>query len=142
MPQVTGNEIAPETVRTLASRHANLLMLRTPAADRVADAGGADIDELFLVRRRRRRLQPASEARQRALRRFLPSTANVFGPQLALLIEHLRHGRRRNDTLSARLEVVKRAVFAAAAPALHSNAYHQRQQGARPLHGARPRRAP
>lgn len=125
LPQVTGNEIAPETVRALAARHANLLMLKdTSGADRVADAGGAGIDELFLVRGAEggysRHLQLAGGRYDG----FLLSTANVFGAQLAELIGHLRQGRRAAaDALSARLEAVVNTVFGAAAPLPYGNAF-------------------
>jgi dihydrodipicolinate synthase/N-acetylneuraminate lyase len=122
LPQVTGNEIAPQTVRTLAARHANLLMLKdTSGADRVADSG---LDGLFLVR-------GAEGGYSRHLKLgggrydgFLLSTANGFGPQLAELIEHLRGGRQgAADALSARLEATVDEVFAAAAPLPYGNAF-------------------
>lgn len=122
LPQVTGNEIAPQTVRTLAARHANLLMLKdTSGADRVADSG---LDGLFLVR-------GAEGGYSRHLKLgggrydgFLLSTANGFGPQLAELIELLRGGRQGEaDALSARLEATVDEVFAAAAPLPYGNAF-------------------
>lgn len=122
LPQVTGNEIAPQTVRALAARHANLLMLKdTSGADRVADSG---LDDLFLVR-------GAEGGYSRHLKLgggkydgFLLSTANGFGPQLAELIEHLRAGRQGDaDALSARLEATVNDVFAAAAPLPYGNAF-------------------
>ncbi len=122
LPQVTGNRIAPETVHSLAARHANLLMLKdTSGEDSVADAGPTD---LFLVR-------GAEGGYSRHLKLgggrydgFLLSTANVFGAQFAQLIEQLRQGRRAEaDALSARLEAVVNAVFAAAAPLPYGNAF-------------------
>lgn len=122
LPQVTGNRIAPETVRTLAARHANLLMLKdTSGEDRVAESG---LTDLFLVR-------GAEGGYSRHLKLgggrydgFLLSTANGFGPQLAELIEHLRQGRRHEaDALSARLEAAVNEVFAAAAPLPYGNAF-------------------
>lgn len=122
LPQVTGNRIAPETVRTLAARHANLLMLKdTSGEDQVAESGLAD---LFLVR-------GAEGGYSRHLKLgggrydgFLLSTANGFGPQLAELIEHLRSGRRAEaDSLSARLEAAVNEVFAAAALLPYGNAF-------------------
>ena len=112
-------------MRTLASRHANLLMLKdTSGADRVADAGGAGIDELFLVRGAEGGYSRHLKLAGGRYDGFLLSTANVFGPQLALLIEHLRHGRRAEaEALSARLEAVVNAVFAAAAPLPYGNAF-------------------
>lgn len=122
LPQVTGNRIAPDTVRTLAARHANLLMLKdTSGEDQVADSG---LEGLFLVR-------GAEGGYSRHLKRgggrydgFLLSTANGFGPQLAELIEHLRGGRQAQaEALSARLEAAVNEVFAAAAPLPYGNAF-------------------
>lgn len=122
LPQVTGNRIAPETVRALAARHANLLMLKdTSGEDQVAESGLAD---LFLVR-------GAEGGYSRHLKLgggrydgFLLSTANGFGPQLAELIEHQRGGRQAQaDALSARLEAAVNEVFAAAAPLPYGNAF-------------------
>jgi dihydrodipicolinate synthase/N-acetylneuraminate lyase len=122
LPQVTGNRIAPETVRALAARHANLLMLKdTSGEDRVAESGPTD---LFLVRGAEggysRHLKPGGGRYDG----FLLSTANGFGPQLAALIDHLRDGRQAEaDALSARLEATVNEVFAAAAPLPYGNAF-------------------
>lgn len=122
LPQVTGNQIAPQTVQMLAQRHANLLMLKdTSGEDRVADSGLAS---LFLVR-------GAEGGYSRHLKLgggrydgFLLSTANGFGPQLAELIDHLRDGQQaKADALSARLEAAVNEVFAAAAPLPYGNAF-------------------
>lgn len=122
LPQVTGNEIAPQSVQSLANRHANLLMLKdTSGEDRVADSG---LQELFLVR-------GAEGGYSRHLKLgggrydgFLLSTANGFGPQLAALIELLRSGRQAEaDALSARLESTVNQVFAAASPLPYGNAF-------------------
>ena len=68
-------------MRTLASRHANLLMLKdTSGADRVADAGGAGIDELFTGARRRSGYSRHLKLAGGRYDGFLLSTANVFGP--------------------------------------------------------------
>ncbi len=123
LPQVTGNEIAPQTVAALAARHANLLMVKdTSGDDRVADSGLAA--ELFLVR-------GAEGGYSRHLKigggrydGFLLSTANGFGPTLAEMIQHLRAGRQGEaDALSARLQAAVDAVFAAAAPLPFGNAF-------------------
>lgn len=122
LPQVTGNEIAPATLRRLVARHANLLMFKdTSGDDRVADAG---VDGVFLLR-------GAEGGYSRHLKigggrydGFLLSTANGLGPQLGELIDHLRAGRQQQaDALSARLEGAVNEVFAAAAPLRDGNAF-------------------
>ena len=122
LPQVTGNEIAAETVRTLADRHPNLLMLKdTSGVDRVADTG---LDALFLVRGAEGNYSRHLKLGGGRYDGFLLSTANGFGPQLAELIEHLRAGRQdAADALSARLEGAVNEVFAAAAPLPYGNAF-------------------
>lgn len=122
LPQVTGNEMAPQTVAALADRHANLLMLKdTSGADRVAAAG---FRQAFLVRG-----AEGGYSRHLALAGgdydgFLLSTANVFGPQLAELIGHVQAGRQPEaDALSARIEAVADAVFGAAAALPYGNAF-------------------
>ena len=122
LPQVTGNEVAPATVRALATRHANLHMVKdTSGADRIADAG---LDDVFLLR-------GAEGAYSRHLKiaggrydGFLLSSANGFGPQLAQMIDLLRQGRRAQaDAMSARIEAVVEAVFAAAAGIAFGNVF-------------------
>lgn len=122
LPQVTGNRIEPETVRSLASRHANLLMLKdTSGEDQVAESG---LDDLFLVRGAEGGYSAHLKLGGGRYDGFLLSTANGFGPQLAELIGHLRSGRRAEaDTLSARLEAAVSQVFAAAAPLPYGNAF-------------------
>jgi dihydrodipicolinate synthase/N-acetylneuraminate lyase len=122
LPQVTGNEMAPDTVRSLAARHANLLMLKdTSGEDRVADAG---VEGLFLVRGAEGGYSGHLKLGGGRYDGFLLSTANGFGPQFAELIDHLRQGRRAEaDALSARLDAVVGEVFAAAAPLPYGNAF-------------------
>lgn len=122
LPQVTGNRIAPDTVHALATRHANLLMLKdTSGEDRVADSG---LEGLFLVRGAEGGYSRHLKLAGGRYDGFLLSTANGFGPQLAELIEHLRGGRQAQaDALSARLEAAVNEVFAAAAPLPYGNAF-------------------
>ena len=122
LPQVTGNEMAPQTVAALADRHAHLLMLKdTSGADRVAAAG---FRQAFLVRGAEGGYSRHLAAAGGDYDGFLLSTANVFAPQLATLLAHLDAGRQAEaDALSARLQAVAEAVFAAAAPLPYGNAF-------------------
>jgi dihydrodipicolinate synthase/N-acetylneuraminate lyase len=123
LPQVTGNEIAPETVRELAARHANLFMLKdTSGADRIADSGLAA--DLFLVRGAEGGYARHLKAAGGRYDGLLLSTANGFGAQLAQIVEHVRNGRRDEaEALSARLDAVVGEVFAAAAALPAGNAF-------------------
>lgn len=122
LPQVTGNEMSAQTVAGLAQRHPNFIMLKdTSGADRVAAAG---FREVFMVRG-----AEGDYSRQLALAGgpydgFLLSTANVFGPHYAQLIDELRAGHRAHaDELSARIAQAVAEVFAAAAPLPFGNAF-------------------
>ena len=93
LPQVTLNEMDPQTVAELAGRYANFYLLKdTSGTDRVASSR-LDLGGVFLVR-------GAEGDYDRWLRSsggpydgFLLSTANCFAPQLHRMIEHLQHGR-------------------------------------------------
>jgi dihydrodipicolinate synthase/N-acetylneuraminate lyase len=122
LPQVTGNEMTPETVQALARRHPNLLMLKdTSGADRVADAGLPDV---FLVRGAEggyaRRLKAAGGAYDG----LLLSTANALGPVLASMLQAVQDDRMAQaQDLADRLDAVVQTVFAAASPLTFGNAF-------------------
>ncbi len=122
LPQVTGNEVTPETVRALAARHPNLKMIKdTSGADRIAEAG---VDGMFLLRGAEGGYSRHLKTAGGRFDGFLLSSANGFGPQLAQMIEHQRHGRQAQaDDLSARIEAVVEAVFAAAASMAFGNVF-------------------
>lgn len=122
LPQITENEMAPETVASLAREHENFLLLKdTSGEDRVAAAG---FREAFLVRG-----AEGGYARHLALGGgaydgLLLSTANCFGPQYAEMIEHLRQDRAGPaQSISDRIERVAGEVFPAAAKLPYGNAF-------------------
>jgi dihydrodipicolinate synthase/N-acetylneuraminate lyase len=92
LPQITENEMAPETVARLAAQFANFFMLKdTSGADRVALAG-IDLGGVLLVR-------GAEGEYARWLREtggpydgFLLSTANCFAAQYHTMIEQIELG--------------------------------------------------
>ena len=122
LPQVTGNEMGPDTVAWLAARHPNLLWFKdTSGADRVAAAGVRDI---FLVRGAEGDYSRHLAGHGGAYDGFLLSTANCFAGPLAQLMDDLAHGERaRADALSARIAAVVGPVFAAAAELPYGNAF-------------------
>jgi dihydrodipicolinate synthase/N-acetylneuraminate lyase len=122
LPQVTGNEMAPETVAWLAARHPNLLLLKdTSGADRVAASGLRDV---FLVRGAEGDYGRHLAMRGGAYDGFLLSTANAFGPQYARMIDDLREGRTESaDAMSARIAALAGEVFEAAARVPQGNAF-------------------
>ena len=97
LPQVTENEVAPETFERLVENCPNLIFFKdTSGADRVATS---DVDKggVFLVRGAEgdyaRRLKDANGSYDG----FLLGTANCFADMLSAIIEHVERG----DLLSA-----------------------------------------
>ncbi|MBX3604335.1 MAG: dihydrodipicolinate synthase family protein [Piscinibacter sp.] len=122
LPQVTGNEIAPDTLRALAARHANLLMVKdTSGADRLAEAG---VSDLFLVRGAEGGYSRHLKAGGGHYDGFLLSTANGLARPLAELIAQLHAGRPAEAaTISARLEAAVAEIFGLAAPLPYGNPF-------------------
>lgn len=146
LPQVTGNEMSPATVAALAARHPNFLFFKdTSGADRVATAGQRDV---VMVRGAEGGYSGHLRAAGGAYDGFLLSTANVFGPALAELIDDVAGGRRQQaDATSARIAAVVDTVFTAAAPLPFGNAFtnankaldHHMAHGPGALNSAGPR---
>jgi len=122
LPQITENEMAPDTVAQLAQRHANLLLLKdTSGADRVALSG---FREAFLVRGAEGGYAGHLTLGGGAYDGVLLSTANCFGPLFAEMIDHLRAGRMLPaQAISDRIEASTREVFDAAASLPFGNAF-------------------
>jgi dihydrodipicolinate synthase/N-acetylneuraminate lyase len=122
LPQVTGNEMTPDTVAWLAARHPNLLMLKdTSGEDRVAASG---LRDLFLVRGAEGEYARHLAAAGGAYDGFLLSTANVFGPRLAGLIADVRAWRTEQaHETSRRIALLAGEVFDAAARVPQGNAF-------------------
>ena len=86
LPQVTENEMSPETVAALAAEYANFILFKdTSATDRVAFSG-LNLGGVFMVRGAERggyaRWPRASGGPYDG---FLLSTANVFAPELSAI---------------------------------------------------------
>lgn len=122
LPQVTGNEMAPQTVRDLAAPHGNFIWFKdSSGTDRVADSG---LDDVLLLR-------GAEGGYSRHLKEgggkydgLLLSSANGFGPQLDRMIRWLRAGEHAAaHDLSDRISDAVRAVFEAAAPLAYGNTF-------------------
>lgn len=121
LPQVTHNEMSPETVAALAAEFSNVILFKdTSGEDRVAQSG-LDFGGVFLVRGAEKGgYAPWPRTAGGPYDGFLLSTANVFAKELAdVLSAPLEQARR----LSARLESVVSAAFALVAPFPHGNAF-------------------
>lgn len=125
LPQVTQNELAPETVAALAAEFANIVLFKdTSGADRVAQSG-LDFGGVFLVRGAEKGgYAPWPRMGGGPYDGFLLSTANVFAPELAELLSLLDSGEQAAAVaLSQTLETVVSAAFALVAEFPHGNAF-------------------
>jgi dihydrodipicolinate synthase/N-acetylneuraminate lyase len=124
LPQVTQNEMAPETVAALADRFPNFILFKdTSGADRVA-AAGLDLGGVFLVRGAERDYAQWPKSGSGPYDGFLLSTANGLAAPLARVIDLLQAGHAAEaGELSARLTTVVDEVFALAAPLPFGNAF-------------------
>lgn len=114
LPQVTGNEMSPETVAALAANFGNFILFKdTSGTDRVASSG-VDLGGVFMVRGS----EKGGYARWTRdaggpYDGFLLSTGNVFGRELKQILELLRTGdKTRAKQLSSKLESIVSEVFA------------------------------
>ena len=124
LPQVTGNEMSPETVARLAGRYPNFYLFKdTSGADRVA-ASGLEFDGVSLVRGAEGGYANWTHGGNGPYDGFLLSTANVFAPQLHTLLDLLDRGRGAEaQKLSGRIETVVKQTFALVADFPGGNAF-------------------
>jgi dihydrodipicolinate synthase/N-acetylneuraminate lyase len=124
LPQVTGNEVAPETFERLVETFPNLVFFKdTSGEDRVAlsdvDKGG-----VFMVRGAEGDYARWLKHANGAYDGFLLSTANCFPDKLSDIIEHVEGGNL--DSAAALSDTLSRAfreVFALVQPFAHGNAF-------------------
>jgi dihydrodipicolinate synthase/N-acetylneuraminate lyase len=124
LPQVTGNETAPETFARLVAKYPNLILFKdSSGADRIA-LSGADAGGVFLVR-------GAEGDYARWLRSaggpydgFLLSTANSFPAALLSVVDGIRGGRLADAVrVSTALSGAVAEVFALVAEIPCGNAF-------------------
>lgn len=117
LPQVTENEIAPETVAQLAAEFENFYLLKdTSGNDRIA-LSGLDLHGLYLVRGAEGDYHKWLRASNGPYDGFLLGTANSFGPQLTEIINNIAAGNLdAAKALSDKLTALINEVFAYAAP--------------------------
>ncbi len=118
LPQITENEMEPETVAELAAGYPGFYMLKdTSGADRVALAAHEhDYHGLFLVRGAERAYAEWHCTAGGPYHGFLLSTVNCFAHPLAEMLAALREGRAETaHSISARVSAVAEELFSAAA---------------------------
>ncbi len=117
LPQITENEIAPETVADLASRYENLYLLKdTSGGDKVVTSG-LDFGGVFFVRGAEGNYAEWYKKAGGLYDGFLLSSANCFPRELREVLDLLEQRRAAEaDALSARVSnVVLRTLEAAGA---------------------------
>ena len=125
LPQVTQNELSPETVAALIAEFANVILFKdTSGEDRVAKSG-LDFGGVFLVRGAEKGgYAPWLRTNGGPYDGFLLSTANVFAPELSKMLQLLDSGERAAaEALSQTLETVVSAAFALVAEFPYGNAF-------------------
>lgn len=113
LPQVTRNEMSPETVASLANEFANFILFKdTSGEDRVA-LSGREHGGVFMVRGAERGgYAHWSRAAGGPYDGFLLSTANAFAAELSQILAFERQGEfAKAETLSCRLEKVTTDAF-------------------------------
>lgn len=124
LPQVTQNEMSPETLADLAACFPNFILFKdTSGADRVANSG-LDFGGVFLVRGAEGGYANWLKSGGGPYDGFLLSTANCFGRELHQIIELLKAGQRDEaERLSDRLSAVVKEIFALVAGLPDGNAF-------------------
>jgi dihydrodipicolinate synthase/N-acetylneuraminate lyase len=114
LPQVTENEMSPETVRSLAEKYANFILFKDTSGNDIVAKSDIDMDGIFKVR--------GSEQAGYATwpktaggpyDGFLLSTANCFAKEYDTLLTRLEDGQMAQaKSISDRLEAVVSRAFA------------------------------
>lgn len=114
LPQVTENEMSPDTVAELAREFPNFILWKdTSGTDRVA-LSGRDFDGVFMVRGSEQGGYASwTRGGNGPYDGFLLSSANVFARELDLVLSLLDQGNvHKAQLLSAKLEQVIQQAFA------------------------------
>ncbi len=124
LPQITENEMSPETVESLVSRYPNIYLMKdTSGEDRLA-CSGRDFSNLWLVRGAEGDYAKWAKSGGGYYDGFLLSTANCFAEQLASMLDLLDRGRTSEaQALSDRVSRLIRNVFDAAVPLPFGNPF-------------------
>ena len=124
LPQVTHNEMSPETVAGLAEEFPNFFLFKdTSGRDAVAESG-VNLGGVFMVRGAEGSYSRWPKAAGGSYDGFLLSTANAFAPELERVLLLLDKGDRREaDGLSSALEGAVGELFELAAGFPAGNAF-------------------
>ncbi|TVR06983.1 MAG: dihydrodipicolinate synthase family protein, partial [Spirochaetaceae bacterium] len=124
LPQVTRNELMPETVEDLAHRYQNFFLFKdTSGEDRVAKAA-LDYQDVFFVRGAEGGYSRWPRSAGGLYDGFLLSTANPFSAELGEMLAHLHAGRQEEaDRISDRIARCVEIMFPLAGAVKAGNAF-------------------
>lgn len=124
LPQVTQNEVSPETFGKLVETYSNLVFFKDSSGqDRIATSA-ADKGGVFLVRGAEGDYAAWLKEAGGPYAGFLLSTANCFARELSILIGHLEKGdQKKAAEISAKLTAAITEVFALVQPMPCGNAF-------------------
>ncbi len=122
LPQVTSNEMSPQTVTALAARYPNFYLFKdTSGGDKVSVAG---FNDAFLVRGAEGNYAPHLLEGGGTYDGFLLSTANCFGKQLFETIDAVARGdMKAAEPFSYTLSTLCTTVFDLAGKVGYGNAF-------------------
>jgi len=122
LPQVTQNEMSPDTVGALAAKFPNFYLFKdTSGMYRVAASGFRDA---FLVRGAEGDYSNQLAVAGGNYDGFLLSTANCFGPKLSAMIGNVQGGKKvEADIFSKKLSAISEEVFDLAGQVGYGNAF-------------------
>jgi len=124
LPQITENEMSPETVAALVANYPNVYLMKDTSGEDHVVLSGVDLDNLYLVRGAEGDYAKWIAANGGYYDGFLLSTANSFAASLAEMISLLVDGNVDAATrLSERVSRVVAAVFAEAGKLSFGNAF-------------------
>jgi len=124
LPQVTENEVSPETFGRLLGKYFNMIFFKDSSGqDRIATSA-VDKGGVFLVRGAEGDYAKWLRETDGPYAGFLLSTANCFARELSTLIGHLEKGdQKKAGEISARLTAAITEVFALVQPLPCGNAF-------------------
>jgi len=124
LPQVTENEMSPETVAKLAAEFSNSYLLKDTSGDDRVAMSGLDLGGVYLVRGAEGDYSKWLRSGGGIYDGFLLSSANCFAQEISSVIENVDTGNlSAAEELSARVTGVVDAVFKRAAGLRASNLF-------------------
>jgi len=124
LPQVTENEVAPETLERLVQKFSNLFLFKDSSGQDSVATSGVDKGGVFLVRGAEGNYAQWLTGTGGSYDGFLLSTANCFSQNLSSLIESLEKKElEKAREILERLTIVVSEVFALVQPLPYGNPF-------------------